>query len=208
MSKEKNEFKKSITVLIPAGMVPIELLSKVEELARKYNLGIYLSTAQNLRLLNVRDEDEQEIKDSLLKLGVTLKGPGKFPVPRICIGSSYCKLGMVDTAELSKKILEKFNNRTDVKPKFKIAISACPASCSNALLTDIGVRAVKSGFEVYAGGKGGPHPKVGRRIAVGVDENKVLAIIEALVDFHDRKTGKKQRFAKLIDDPEFPFAEV
>ena len=109
---------------------------------------------------------------------------------------------------LSQKILAAFKDKGPVKPKFKIAISGCPAACSDALLADIGIKATRSGFEVYAGGKGGPFPKVGRRIAKGADEEAVLGIIERLIAFHDQKTEKKQRFAKLMEEPDFPFPEV
>jgi NAD(P)H-nitrite reductase large subunit len=68
--------------------------------------------------------------------------------------------------------------------------------------------ATREGFEVFAGGKGGPYPKIGRRIARRENEDRVLEIIDRLVEFHDQKTESKQRFYKLLDDPEFPFAEV
>ncbi len=200
--------KKSITILLPAGLVPSELFSLVNELAHKYKLGVYLSTAQNIRLLDVQDEDEEDIKAVLIKAGAVLKSPGKFPIPRICVGSSYCKLGLVDTVDLTRKIMDKFNSRTSVKPKFKIAISACPASCSNPMMTDIGIKMTKGGFDVYAGGKGGPKPKVGRRIAKGAELAAVLVVMEKLVDFHALKTDKKQRMVKLLDEPDFPFAEI
>ncbi len=208
MTKKQRQLKNSITILLPAGLLPLELSRLINELATTYKLGVYLSTAQNIRLLDVKDEDEQDVKDALLKIGAVLKGPGKFPVPRICVGSSYCKLGLIDTAHLTKIIMSKFSNRSSVKPKFKIAISACPASCSNPLLTDIGIKATPGGLEVYAGGKGGPKPKVGRRIAKGEDEDRVLEIMEELVEFHALKTTQKQRMSKLLDDPGFPFPEI
>ncbi len=208
MKNEVPPVKKSLTILIPEGVVPAPILHTVTELVRQYHLGLYLSTVQNLRLLDIRDEDEPKIREALAAVGAELKGPGKFPLPKICVGGSYCNLGLIDTMALSKKILAVFKDKGPVKPKFKIAISGCPAACSDALLADIGIKATKAGLEVYAGGKGGPFPKVGRRIAKGVDDETVLAIIERLVAFHAEKTEKKQRFAKLIDGPDFPFPEV
>jgi len=200
--------KKSLTILIPEGVVPGQILDTVIRLVHQYGLGLYLSTAQNLRLLDIRDEDEAAIRDALAVAGAELKGPGKFPLPKICVGGSYCNLGLIDTMALSRKIVAAFKGKGPFKPKFKIAISACPASCSDAGLSDIGIKATRAGLEVYAGGKGGPFPKGGRRIAKGVDEEAVLAIIERLVAFHAEKTEKKQRFAKLLDEPDFPFPEV
>ena len=208
MTNEAQPVKKSLTILVPEGVVPALVLQTVTELVRQYGLGLYLSTVQNLRLLDIQDEDEPKIREALAAVGAELKGPGKFPLPKVCVGGSYCNLGLVDTMALSQKILAAFKDKGPVKPKFKIAISGCPAACSDALLADIGIKATRSGFEVYAGGKGGPFPKVGRRIAKGADEEAVLGIIERLIAFHDQKTEKKQRFAKLMEEPDFPFPEV
>lgn len=200
--------KKSITILIPEGLVPASILNTVNELVGKYGLQIYLSTAQNLRILNFKEEDEETIKNALLEVGAVFKGPGKFPLPKVCVGKNYCKLGIVDTFALSKTITAKFGGRTGVKPKFKIAVSGCPASCANSHSTDIGIKATRSGYEIYVGGKGGAVPRNGRRIAKGVDDSQVLEVIERVVDFHDKNTTKKQRMSKLIDLPDFPYPEV
>ncbi len=205
MAEEK---KMSVTVLLPAGRLPLDIMAKAHELAAKYNLGVYCSTAQNLRLMNVPETAVDEIKKSLAPLGADFKGPGKFPLPRVCVGKPHCNLGLIDTEDVNTKILERFKGRLNIKPKFKIALSACPLSCSGVKTTDIGIQATKKGYEIYVGGKGGPNPKVGRRIKRGATEAEVVDIIETLVDFHDRKTGKKQRMVKLLDDPEFPFVEV
>lgn len=208
MTNEEKKVKKSLTVLVPEGVVPAPLLNTVTELVGQYKLGLYLSTVQNMRLLDIREEDEPKIRAALAEAGAELKGPGKFPKPKICVGDQYCNLGLIDSMALSRKIRAAFKDKGAVKPKFKISISACPASCSDAQLADIGIKANRAGLEVYVGGKGGPFPRAGRRIAKGVDEGTVLAIIERLVAFHAEKTEKKQRFAKLMEEPDFPFPEV
>ncbi|PLX48958.1 MAG: nitrite reductase [Desulfobulbaceae bacterium] len=205
MSEEK---KISVTVLLPAGRLPLDIMAAAHELAVKYDLGIYCSLAQNLRLMNVPESLVPEVKAALAPLGADFKGPGKFPLPRVCVGKPHCNLGLVDIEALNRVILARFKDRPKTKPKFKIALAACPLCCSGVGLTDIGVHATKKGYEVYVGGKGGPNPKVGRRIKRGATEAEVVDIIETLVEFHDRKTGKKQRMWKLLEDPEFPFAEV
>lgn len=206
---EMSDVKKvSITVLLPAGMLPLELMAAVQKIAEHYSLRIYLSNAQNLRLIDVPENVADTIKAELKALGYELKGPGKFPLPKVCIGQEHCNLGLIDTEKLSSRILEKFSGRTHTKAKFKIAVAACPLSCSDTKTSDIGIVMTREGFEVYAGGKGGPFPKVGRRIERNCDEERVLELIAGLVDFHDRKTEKKQRMNKLLGDAEFPFAEI
>jgi len=205
---ETNSKEKGLTVLLPAGRMPLPVMERAYALAREYGLEVYLSTAQNLRMLGIREEDVETIKSELAALGALFKGTVKFPLPRICIGKKDCKLGLIDTEDLSAKILARFMGRAEVKPKIKIAVSGCPACCSNPVMTDIGIMATRAGYEVFAGGKGGQIPKVGIRIAKGVDEERVLEIIEELVDFHYANTLKKERMNKLLKHPDFPFQEV
>jgi sulfite reductase beta subunit-like hemoprotein len=202
------EEKVSVTVLLPAGRLPLDLMRKVHDLAVQYDLDIYLSTLQNLRLLNVPQSAAAEIKESLAALGADFKAPGKFPIPRVCVGKPHCNLGLIDTRELSEKILARFARQEKTKAKLKIAISACILSCSGTRTSDIGIVAGRNGYDIYAGGKGGPSPRVGRRIKKEVSEEEMLATVETLIAFHDSKTGSKQRMIKLLDDADFPFTEV
>jgi len=39
-------------------------------------------------------------------------------------------------------------------------------------------------------------------------EAEMPAVVGTLIDFHDRSTGTKQRLVKLLEAPDFPFAEV
>lgn len=198
----------NITILLPAGRLPLDIMKKAHELAEKFKLGIYLSTAQNLRLINVPEDVVDAIKSELAPLGADFKGPGKFPLPRVCVGKPHCNLGIIDTEQLSDKILQRFKNKKTTKPKFKIAISGCTLCCSGIMTTDISIMATRAGFEVFVGGKGGPHPKAGRRIVVGASEDEVVDIVQKLVEFHDMHTKKKQRMHKLIDHPEFPWPQA
>mgnify|MGYP001236430743 FL=1 len=197
-----------LTILLPAGRLPLAIMDKANELAKKYHLEIYLSTAQNLRLMGIREEDLPAIRGELAALGAQFKGPGKFPIPRVCIGVRDCTMGIGDPERISALILEKFKDREKTKQKFKIAISGCTLGCSGVLTTDIGIMATRKGFDLYVGGKGGPSPKVGRRVLRDLDEQGVVAAVAELVEFHDAHTETKQRMVKLIDHPEFPYKEA
>ena len=198
----------SITVLLPAGRLPLELMTESQKIAEEFGCDMYFSTAQNLRIIDFPPEAEEQIRERLARLGAQFKAPGKFPIPRVCIGKGYCKLGVSDPKALSEKILARFADRENTKAKFKIAISACTMCCSGAKTTDIGIMATRDGYDLFAGGKGGPFPRVGVRIARGADDEQVLEMVQQLVDFHDLKTEKKQRIVKLLKEADFPFSEV
>jgi dissimilatory sulfite reductase (desulfoviridin) alpha/beta subunit len=208
MSENKNASGVSITVLLPAGRLPLDMMQAAHDLARQYEFEIYLSLAQNMRLINVPESAVAPVKETLTALGADFKGPGKFPIPRICVGKPHCNLGLVDTEELSRKILEQFSGREKTKAKFKISITACPIGCAWTKNTDISVMANRVGYNVYVGGKGGPIPRVGIRIKTKATEEEVLETIETLVDFHDLKTKSKQRMYKLLKETDFPFTAV
>lgn len=195
---------KHITIIVPGGLLNTETVEAINAVARKYDLSCYLTTAQNLRLLGASEENVEEIKNALAALGLSVKGPGRFPKPKVCVGTPYCNLGLVDTFALSEKVWRRFGDRTGVKPKFKIALSGCPACCGGSMLADIGIVATRGGYDVYAGGKGGPLPKVGKRIAKGLSEQEVVDLVGELADYHAARTEKKQRMFKLLDEPGFP----
>jgi NAD(P)H-nitrite reductase large subunit len=197
-----------LTILLPAGRLPLAIMDKANALAQKYQLELYLSTAQNLRLMGIREEDLPTIREELAALGAQFKGPGKFPIPRVCIGVRDCSMGVGDPERISALILAKFQGREKTKQKFKIAISGCTLGCPGVLTTDIGIMATRKGFDLFVGGKGGPSPKVGRRVLRDLDEQGVVAAVAELVEFHDAHTETKQRMVKLIDHPEFPFKEA
>jgi len=126
----------------------------------------------------------------------------------VCIGKGHCNLGLIDTESLSQKILDKFAVREKTKAKFKIAIAGCTLCRSGVKNSDIGIMATREGFEIFAGGKGGPFPKIGMRIERMADEQRLMDVITELVSFHELKTETKQRMHKLLDHPDFPFKAI
>jgi sulfite reductase beta subunit-like hemoprotein len=203
-----DEKKGNITILLPGGRLPLDIMETALATAKKYNLGIYLSTLQNLRLLDVPESLTDEIKRPFADLGAEFKAPGKFPIPRVCVGRGHCKLGLIDTEALSLKILAHFAGREKTKGKLKIAIAACAMGCPGIGTSDIGIVATRNGYDIFAGGKGGTYPKISRRIRRDVNEDEVVQTLDTLIEFHDRKTTTKQRMFKLMDDPDFPFPET
>jgi len=198
----------SITVLLPAGRLPLEIMQKAHDLAKEHQFGIYFSLAQNMRMINVPQTAVDSVREELATLGAKLKGPNRFPLPRICIGKPHCNLGVADTEKLNRKILERFGNMQNVKAKFKIAIAGCPMGCSWPRNSDIAIVATRGGYSVYTGGKGGLVPRAGRRIKIKATEDEVLDIIETLIAFHDKKTKTKRQLFQLLNDSDFPFSEV
>ncbi|MCK9175539.1 MAG: nitrite reductase [Desulforhopalus sp.] len=197
----------TVTVILPSGRLSVEMMTVAQEVAVKYGLGIYFSLSQNLRLTGVKDEDMEAVKAPFAALGATFKKPGVLHKPRICTGEKYCCLGKYDTEALSDRILALYAE-VPTKPKLKIALAGCQNMCSNPLTTDIGVVGTCRGFDVYAGGRGGSRPAIGRRVGKDVDEKTVLEMVGKLIEYHNNVDVKKLRLCQWIDNTAFPYAEV
>ncbi len=196
-----------ITVILPAGRISHTMMKTALELAEKYNLGVYFSTAQNLRLTEVRPEDVDEVKAPLAALGARFKQPGIFQKPRVCHGKRYCNRGLIDTQKLSDRLLELYWD-VPTKPKLKIAIAGCSTNCSNPKLSDIGIFATPKGLDVYVGGRGGGNPLIASRIAAAASEDDVVEMVGTLLHYYNSTGGKKQRMFKLMDRDDFPYAPL
>jgi len=203
-----NERIPSLTIQLPGGRLQLDVMEEVREIAEEFSLGIYLTTLQNLRLTDIRKQDLDTIQQRLVDSGLILHGPGKFPLPRVCVGKNHCNLGIIDTLAMSEKITSAFGGREKTKGKFRIAISACDMCCSGTKTSDMGIVATREGFDFFVGGKGGSHPKIGKRVGNELTEEQVLEMMSRLVDFHDAKTQTRQRFATLIELGDFPYPEV
>lgn len=194
-----------ITVILPAGRLPLDIMAKAQELAAEHNLEVFITTAQNIRLLSVPSEIAEAVKAPLAELGARFKVKGTFPKPRICMGAPYCKAAPKNTKELSDAILEKFASREITKPKFKIAIAGCKIGCSNPRITDIGIIGTKDGYDLYLGGKGGPKPVIGACVQKDLSQEELLEALATVVEYHHENTDKKARIATLMENDDFPF---
>ena len=60
--------------------------------------------------------------------------------------------------------------------------------------------------DLYVGGKGGPLPKTGKKVAKGLSEDEIVDAVGKLADFHAAGTPKKLRMFKLVENQDFPFS--
>jgi NAD(P)H-nitrite reductase large subunit len=203
-SFEMKNNRLALSVRLPAGYLPPRLAVVAAELAERFSLRLYLQAALDLRVAEICEEDFETVKSLLAGAGAEFARKGTFPKPRICSGSRYCRRGQVDTEAFSTALLEHFGNR-EVKPKIKLAIAGCPRNCSNPKLADIGIVAGVHGFEVYVGGRAGANPVAGRKIAAGLSQQEVFALLETLLAFHNGRAEKRVRMYQLMKDEAFPF---
>lgn len=200
----ENKEKRTLTLPLVAGYLPAPLAAAAAEAAERFSLRLYLRPPQELRLTGIAVDDFTAVQAMLRAAGAEFRESQTLPIPRVCSGSRLCRYGKLETEEFSRRLLARFQG-WNVKPKLKLAVAACPRNCSSPKLADIGVVATGRGLDLYAGGRAGSRPLVGRKIAAGLDEEGIFAAIETLLCWHNQKTAKRSRMFKHLQADDFPF---
>lgn len=117
------------------GDIPADDLSKVAQIAAKYDLGLVrTSQLQDILITGVAKQDVDKVNSELKELSVDVFGGG----PKIvaCTGAATCKLGLCLSRGLADAISCKLkrNGQTDEV----IRISGCPNSCANHYIAAVG----------------------------------------------------------------------
>lgn len=128
----------------PAGLITPDKMSGIARIARRFGVeNIHCTTRQTVELLHVKHEDLEKLSAALEKNGTPV-GAERDEVVNItsCLGTANCKYGVIDSLSLAKKLDEKFFGR-EMPVKVRIAISACPNSCTSERLNEIGITGLR-----------------------------------------------------------------
>lgn len=140
------------------GQLSMEQFKKILELLDKYNEPeINLSMTEGLYIRNLNGEEAEDAIRETEEMG----GNNRIEQSVACIGASICQMGIGDTQQLLKEIIENLRSKgitEDLLPK--LYISGCPNSCGVHEVGNIGLMGkmkkiddlITSCFEVFIGG--------------------------------------------------------
>ena len=72
----------------------------------------------------------------------------------------------------------------EMPSKMKIGVSGCLNSCTESRMKDVGIIGTVEGWNVYAGGSGGAHPRIGDLIAEVTTEKEALALVDRIIAYY------------------------
>jgi len=197
----------AISLELDQGFLQAEILEVLADLARQGVL-VHPTTAQKIMLLNVPRQGVEEILSRLEGAGALIRKKGTSFQPRVCIGKPYCKLALGETFTLAQAIYHRFRGYP-VPHKFKVAVSGCPACCSWANILDLGFQAIRNGYKVFVGGKGGYKPTPGILLGKAKDQEEALLYMEAVLTYFQRYGEPKRRLATVLAKTgEAPLKEI
>lgn len=183
---------------LPGGIVSAETLSKIAEVAAKYEAAtLKVTSSQRVAIVGLKEED---IDSAWEELGVK---PGAaiglcVRSVKICPGTTFCKRGQQDAVGLGLKLDEKYHGM-ELPCKFKMAVSGCMNSCSEPAIKDIGIMGTPKGYTVMVGGNAAIKPRIADIIADELDEAEVMELTDKIINF-TKKNGSKHRLGRVINE--------
>ncbi len=183
---------------VPAGLITSDQLRKLANVADKYNAqAIKITAAQRIALVGL---EENDIDSAWQDLGMKPGAAIGLCVRSIktCPGTSFCKRGFKDSVSIGLKLDDRYHGM-NLPNKLKIGVSGCPNSCADNHTRDIGLMGTPKGWTVFVGGKGGTIPRLGDRLVMGIPDEKVLDLVDDIVNLYSDNANNKERLGAYID---------
>lgn len=183
---------------VPAGLISSDQLRKLADVADKYKVSaIKVTAAQRIALVGLKEEDIDNAWDDLgMKPGAAI-GLCVRSV-KTCPGTTFCKKGFRDSVSLGLKLDDRYHGM-NLPNKLKIGVSGCPNSCSDNHTRDIGLMGTPKGWTVFVGGKGGTIPRLGDRLAMNISDDKVLDLVDEVINIYSSNATGKERLGAYLD---------
>jgi sulfite reductase beta subunit-like hemoprotein len=159
-------------VRVPLGELSSTSLRGLAALARRYADGmLWLTKRQNLELRFVPGSRILMLTDAIAELGLDSGSTGGVQDVMACVGQEYCPIGLTSTQSVSADVIEWFEAHppSHAVAALRINLSACPNSCGQHHVGDIGFSGVRlperdgggPGYQLSVGGRLGTDARFG-----------------------------------------------
>ena len=130
-------------VITENGSLTSEELEVIAAAARKYGNGsVAFTSRMTVEMQGVKYEGIDSLLADLGEHGLLTGGTGDKVRPIVACKGGTCVFGQVDSAEIAKKIHDRFfigYKNVELPHKFKIAVGGCPNNCVKPDLNDLGL---------------------------------------------------------------------
>ncbi len=199
-----------------AGRITKERLAAIAAMIRKHNVQrLHFTTGQTLQLHDLSAAAAGDIIAQALDADIIPFGcGGDYPSNVLCSPLSGTEreeyFDVLPYAEAAAQYLIAAISEGKLPRKLKTGFSNSPANLTHATFRDLGFAARSDGrFDVYSAGGLGTNPCMGIKMAEGVDPNKILYHIKAmLLTFRECGTYEKRPKSRTRYLPELLGSEA
>ena len=186
----------AITPRVPGGFIQPDQLQKYIDVANEFGAVLKLTGSQRIMITNLKAEDVDKAWE-MLGMEPAYTVSNRVRSVKICPGTTFCKRAKQDSVHLGMQIERKYLS-LEMPSKMKIGVSGCPNSCTESRMKDVGIIGTVDGWNVYAGGSGGAHPRIGDLIAEVKTEKEALALVDRIIAYY-KENAQIERMGEFID---------
>lgn len=186
----------AITPDLPGGFIKPDLMQKYVDVTKKYGGTMKLTSAQRIMITGLKAEDIENIWQDI---GVepALGFANCVRSVKICPGNAFCKRGKQDSIKLGLELDRRYVKK-EMPSRIKLGVSACPNSCGESVVKDVGVIGTDEGWDVYVGGSAGSHPRLADRLITGLNYDDTLRIVDIVIQYY-QKHADIERIGQFIE---------
>lgn len=196
LQRDKESY--AIAPHLSCGVVSPDQLRKIADVADKYNAAaLKITSAARIAIVGLKEEDIDNVwKDLEMTPGAAV-GLCVRSI-KACPGTTFCKRGMRDSLGMGMYLDETYHGM-ELPGKMKFGVSGCPNQCGETSVKDIGLVGKRSGWDVYVGGCAGGKPRLGDKIAEGLDDDEVKHLVEKIVGYCKENANPRERIGRMLD---------
>lgn len=204
--REKDTYM--VRTRIPSGVVTLQQLKKISELADRYgHRKVHFTTRQDIQFHKITLQNTADIIEGLLGVGIITRGTGGNTARNI-VASPLSGVApdeifdVLEYAENTTSYLLKDPTVFNLPRKFKIGFSNTPADTANATLSDLGfiakIKNGQKGFEVYGGGGLGSNPAASVKLEDFIPAREVLYHVQAMKELFENEGDRTNKHKARI----------
>lgn len=170
-----------------AGRVTKEKLAFTADVIRRFDIKrVHFTTCETIQLHDLKPDTLCTVMEEALSFGiVTMGGGGDYPRNVMCSPLSGIEkeeyFDVLPYAEIAGEYLMNFIKAEKMPRKLKVCFSNSPKNLPHATYRDLGFAAREDGrFDVYSAGGLGNNPRMGVKVADGIEGTKILYYIKAM----------------------------
>jgi precorrin-3B C17-methyltransferase len=156
---------------------------------------VELNSFQQL-ILHTSEQNVEETSGRLRALGL-----GVYPVGAVVKNLHTCTFCMGERVEglPDAQRLDSVVAGIPVPFTVRVGFSGCQNNCGEALLRDIGIVRMETGYDIFIGGRAaGLTPAVGTKVADGIPGDRLPVAVRAILECYRQIARGKQRFWKTV----------
>ncbi|SFC06492.1 nitrite reductase (NADH) large subunit [Marinospirillum celere] len=193
----------SVVPRIPGGEITPEMLIKIGEVGKKYQLYTKITGGQRIDLFGATLDELPLIWEELIAAGFeTGHAYGKsLRTVKSCVGNTWCRYGVQDSVSMAIFLENRYKGLRSPH-KIKMAVSGCTRECAEAQSKDIGVIATENGWNLFVCGNGGMRPRHADLFATDLSDEELIATIDRVLMFYVRTGDRLQRTSVWLENLE------